>query len=129
MEPVCGRRLQLTRRQEFLEWYWVRTRDKASHDPIPIPLGYRGHEPYGEEPYHGGTQHLHPRAPGPSLSLLFPSVWILSCDRRSITPPMHLLMLGFRGEVRNPSLIARETPVEELIPVIVIPLEKCQCCF
>ncbi|GFW84811.1 uncharacterized protein TNCV_680991 [Trichonephila clavipes] len=21
---------------------WARTRDKASHDPIPIPLGYRG---------------------------------------------------------------------------------------
>ncbi|GFX79487.1 hypothetical protein TNCV_824761 [Trichonephila clavipes] len=26
-----------------LWWYWARTRDKASHDPIPIPLGYRGH--------------------------------------------------------------------------------------
>ncbi|GFW12468.1 integrase catalytic domain-containing protein [Trichonephila clavipes] len=24
--------------------YWARTRDKASHGPIPIPLGYRGHE-------------------------------------------------------------------------------------
>ncbi|GFX20239.1 integrase catalytic domain-containing protein [Trichonephila clavipes] len=24
-------------------WYWARTRDKASHGPIPIPLGYRGH--------------------------------------------------------------------------------------
>ncbi|GFW19944.1 putative transposable element [Trichonephila clavipes] len=23
--------------------YWARTRDKASHDPIPIPLGRRGH--------------------------------------------------------------------------------------
>ncbi|GFV69141.1 hypothetical protein TNCV_874141 [Trichonephila clavipes] len=23
-------------------WYWDRTRDKASHDPMPIPLGYRG---------------------------------------------------------------------------------------
>ncbi|GFU73494.1 hypothetical protein TNCV_931801, partial [Trichonephila clavipes] len=23
-------------------WYWDRTRDQASHDPIPIPLGYRG---------------------------------------------------------------------------------------
>ncbi|GFX16116.1 hypothetical protein TNCV_4703721 [Trichonephila clavipes] len=21
-------------------WYWTRTRDKASHDPIPKPLGY-----------------------------------------------------------------------------------------
>ncbi|GFY28281.1 hypothetical protein TNCV_4396151 [Trichonephila clavipes] len=21
-------------------WYWARTRDKANHDPIPIPLGY-----------------------------------------------------------------------------------------
>ncbi|GFU40544.1 DDE Tnp4 domain-containing protein [Trichonephila clavipes] len=27
-------------------WYWARTRDKASHGPIPIPLGYRGHEDY-----------------------------------------------------------------------------------
>ncbi|GFU84789.1 hypothetical protein TNCV_2127301 [Trichonephila clavipes] len=24
-------------------WYWARTRDKTSHGPIPIPLGYRGH--------------------------------------------------------------------------------------
>ncbi|GFT22095.1 hypothetical protein TNCV_3271501 [Trichonephila clavipes] len=24
-------------------WYWARTRDKASHDPMPVPLGYRGH--------------------------------------------------------------------------------------
>ncbi|GFW26615.1 hypothetical protein TNCV_2850051 [Trichonephila clavipes] len=24
-------------------WYWARIRDKASHDPIPLPLGYRGH--------------------------------------------------------------------------------------
>ncbi|GFV25802.1 uncharacterized protein TNCV_3867721 [Trichonephila clavipes] len=24
------------------EWYWARTCDKASHSPIPIPLGYRG---------------------------------------------------------------------------------------
>ncbi|GFV00605.1 hypothetical protein TNCV_915442 [Trichonephila clavipes] len=24
-------------------WYWARTRDQASHGPIPIPLGYRGH--------------------------------------------------------------------------------------
>ncbi|GFV08836.1 uncharacterized protein TNCV_3820791 [Trichonephila clavipes] len=24
------------------KWYWDRTRDQASHDPIPIPLGYRG---------------------------------------------------------------------------------------
>ncbi|GFV99580.1 hypothetical protein TNCV_5079421 [Trichonephila clavipes] len=27
------------------ERYWARTRDKASHDPIPIPLGYHGHQP------------------------------------------------------------------------------------
>ncbi|GFU88993.1 hypothetical protein TNCV_2894411 [Trichonephila clavipes] len=26
-------------------WYLARTRDKASHDSIPIPLGYRGHIP------------------------------------------------------------------------------------
>ncbi|GFU96350.1 hypothetical protein TNCV_89271 [Trichonephila clavipes] len=24
------------------QWYWARTRDKESHDPIPIPLGYHG---------------------------------------------------------------------------------------
>ncbi|GFU26054.1 hypothetical protein TNCV_5105281 [Trichonephila clavipes] len=29
--------------QPVYAWYWARTRDKASHDPIPIPLGYRGH--------------------------------------------------------------------------------------
>ncbi|GFU44496.1 SCAN domain-containing protein 3 [Trichonephila clavipes] len=28
-----------------LQWYWARTRDKASHDPMPIPLGYRGQRP------------------------------------------------------------------------------------
>ncbi|GFW72293.1 uncharacterized protein TNCV_703301 [Trichonephila clavipes] len=28
------------------KWYWDRTRDQASHDPIPIPLGYRGHVTY-----------------------------------------------------------------------------------
>ncbi|GFX26010.1 probable RNA-directed DNA polymerase from transposon X-element [Trichonephila clavipes] len=30
-----------------LSWYRVRTRDKASHGPIPIPLGYRGPEELG----------------------------------------------------------------------------------
>ncbi|GFU80065.1 hypothetical protein TNCV_579451 [Trichonephila clavipes] len=49
--PKTGRRLfrcipefvrpcQSVRKQ----WYWVRTRDKVSHGPIPIPLGYRGHD-------------------------------------------------------------------------------------
>ncbi|GFW61813.1 uncharacterized protein TNCV_1471351 [Trichonephila clavipes] len=33
-----------TARDLELEWYWARTCDKASHSPIPIPLGYRGHE-------------------------------------------------------------------------------------
>ncbi|GFX88849.1 hypothetical protein TNCV_2575561 [Trichonephila clavipes] len=33
-------------------------------------------------------------------------------------------MFGFRGEVRNSSLIARDDPVEELVAVIVIPLQK-----
>ncbi|GFS76234.1 histone-lysine N-methyltransferase SETMAR [Trichonephila clavipes] len=28
------------------KWYWARTRDNASHSPIPIPLGYRGHDPF-----------------------------------------------------------------------------------
>ncbi|GFV04642.1 hypothetical protein TNCV_295191 [Trichonephila clavipes] len=55
---TCGRKLNLVgaiRKTNYeecdVEWiekrryerYWVRTRDKASHDPIPIPLGYRGH--------------------------------------------------------------------------------------
>ncbi|GFU86397.1 uncharacterized protein TNCV_1417491 [Trichonephila clavipes] len=31
------------------EWYWARTYDKASHSPIPIPLGYRGHVRATEE--------------------------------------------------------------------------------
>ncbi|GFX48076.1 hypothetical protein TNCV_4114111 [Trichonephila clavipes] len=26
-----------------LQWHWARTREKASQDPIPIPLGYHGH--------------------------------------------------------------------------------------
>ncbi|GFX04800.1 hypothetical protein TNCV_2247831 [Trichonephila clavipes] len=26
-----------------LKWHWARTRDKASHGPIPIPIGFRGH--------------------------------------------------------------------------------------
>ncbi|GFV78606.1 hypothetical protein TNCV_1889121 [Trichonephila clavipes] len=30
------------------KWYWARTCDKASHDPIPIPLGYRGHHSLDE---------------------------------------------------------------------------------
>ncbi|GFS50313.1 uncharacterized protein TNCV_1638212 [Trichonephila clavipes] len=29
-------------------WYWARTCDKASHSPIPIPLGYRGHRIFRE---------------------------------------------------------------------------------
>ncbi|GFX32062.1 hypothetical protein TNCV_4099111 [Trichonephila clavipes] len=27
-----------------VQWYWARTRDKASHSPIPIPLGYHGRD-------------------------------------------------------------------------------------
>ncbi|GFY24544.1 speckle-type POZ protein B [Trichonephila clavipes] len=34
--------------KEFIWWYWARTRDKASHDPMLIPLGYRGHGIYLE---------------------------------------------------------------------------------
>ncbi|GFX14806.1 hypothetical protein TNCV_1485491 [Trichonephila clavipes] len=30
------------------KWYWARTRDKASHGAIPIPLGYRGRGHRGE---------------------------------------------------------------------------------
>ncbi|GFV11785.1 hypothetical protein TNCV_977741 [Trichonephila clavipes] len=43
--------LGYTRRKKYFggvlalsKWYWARTRDKASHGPIPIPLGYRGHQ-------------------------------------------------------------------------------------
>ncbi|GFY19720.1 hypothetical protein TNCV_4648921 [Trichonephila clavipes] len=32
-----------------LKWYWARTRDKASHDPKPIPLGYRSQLPRQRE--------------------------------------------------------------------------------
>ncbi|GFT95109.1 uncharacterized protein TNCV_1473611 [Trichonephila clavipes] len=32
-----------------IQWYWARTRDKASHGPIPIPLGYRGHASPSEQ--------------------------------------------------------------------------------
>ncbi|GFV87261.1 uncharacterized protein TNCV_5114791 [Trichonephila clavipes] len=31
------------------QWYWARTCDKASHSPIPIPLGYRGHIYFTED--------------------------------------------------------------------------------
>ncbi|GFV47927.1 transposable element Tcb2 transposase [Trichonephila clavipes] len=31
-----------------LPWYWARARDKASHDPMPIPLGYRERGESGE---------------------------------------------------------------------------------
>ncbi|GFV22065.1 uncharacterized protein TNCV_4527501 [Trichonephila clavipes] len=36
-------RLSLTLASSIIQWYWARTCDKASHGPIPIPLGYRGH--------------------------------------------------------------------------------------
>ncbi|GFW59201.1 hypothetical protein TNCV_2781321 [Trichonephila clavipes] len=46
-------RLQLRSTESRLismeKWYWDRTRDQASHDPIPIPLGYRGHDNLIEE--------------------------------------------------------------------------------
>ncbi|GFW88120.1 histone-lysine N-methyltransferase SETMAR [Trichonephila clavipes] len=44
-EESPGERDELEKRDL---WYWDRTRDKASHDPIPIPLGYRGHETWSE---------------------------------------------------------------------------------
>ncbi|GFY29647.1 hypothetical protein TNCV_1812271 [Trichonephila clavipes] len=34
---------------------------------------------------------------------------------------MHGLLLGFRGEVRNPSLIVLDNPIEELVAVIHPP--------
>ncbi|GFX44981.1 hypothetical protein TNCV_3430301 [Trichonephila clavipes] len=34
------------RSRYFDIWYWARTRDKASHDSIPIPLGYCGHHEF-----------------------------------------------------------------------------------
>ncbi|GFY27347.1 hypothetical protein TNCV_2069671 [Trichonephila clavipes] len=45
------------------KWYWTRTRYKARHDPIPIPLGYHGRpNPAGSYPknsvhYQGFPQH------------------------------------------------------------------------
>ncbi|GFV56265.1 hypothetical protein TNCV_106211 [Trichonephila clavipes] len=35
---------EVTEEHCIRNWYWARTRDKASHGPIPIPLGYRSHE-------------------------------------------------------------------------------------
>ncbi|GFV50459.1 integrase catalytic domain-containing protein [Trichonephila clavipes] len=35
--------LPQTKNETPATWYWARTRDKASHGPIPIQLGYRGH--------------------------------------------------------------------------------------
>ncbi|GFV61119.1 hypothetical protein TNCV_2099941 [Trichonephila clavipes] len=40
--PLVTKRASLPYTAGLL-WYWARTRDKASHDPMPIPLGYRGH--------------------------------------------------------------------------------------
>ncbi|GFW02239.1 hypothetical protein TNCV_2383621 [Trichonephila clavipes] len=31
-----------------LVWYWARTHDKSSQDPIPIPLGNRGRSTFWE---------------------------------------------------------------------------------
>ncbi|GFW84006.1 uncharacterized protein TNCV_1661751 [Trichonephila clavipes] len=50
--------------RRVFKWYWARTRDKAIHGPIPIPLGYRGH-PAGIGPttlaYKEGTLPLRHR--------------------------------------------------------------------
>ncbi|GFU60684.1 hypothetical protein TNCV_2754441 [Trichonephila clavipes] len=34
--------VSVTLSERALLWYWARTHDKASYDPIPIPIGYRG---------------------------------------------------------------------------------------
>ncbi|GFU24488.1 hypothetical protein TNCV_2264481 [Trichonephila clavipes] len=49
-------------------------------------------------------------------------------DRRSTMPLMHWLLHGFWGEVQTSSLNARGDTVEELVAVMVITLQKCQCC-
>ncbi|GFV03367.1 DDE_3 domain-containing protein [Trichonephila clavipes] len=48
--------VQIQRRGKFVhhgsymtQCYWARTRDNASHDPIPIPLGYCGHHEWFEK--------------------------------------------------------------------------------
>ncbi|GFW99228.1 uncharacterized protein TNCV_3009961 [Trichonephila clavipes] len=41
--PSVDRAMSDEKTPHYLGWYWARTRDKASHSPIPIPLGYRGH--------------------------------------------------------------------------------------
>ncbi|GFT25190.1 hypothetical protein TNCV_180711 [Trichonephila clavipes] len=38
-----GKERVKSHRAILMKWYWARTCDKASHSPIPIPLGYRGH--------------------------------------------------------------------------------------
>ncbi|GFV87807.1 hypothetical protein TNCV_780891 [Trichonephila clavipes] len=40
----CRNQSKDNRHDVVRSWYWARTRDKASNDPIPIPLGYRGHK-------------------------------------------------------------------------------------
>ncbi|GFS79744.1 hypothetical protein TNCV_4894971 [Trichonephila clavipes] len=35
--------LEVLSHDKDTSWYWARTRDKASHGPIPIPLVYRDH--------------------------------------------------------------------------------------
>ncbi|GFV50473.1 hypothetical protein TNCV_1861541 [Trichonephila clavipes] len=44
---VCGLAAKTIARVQR-SWYWARTRNNASHDPIPIPLGYRGHKEFQE---------------------------------------------------------------------------------
>ncbi|GFU58709.1 transposon Ty3-I Gag-Pol polyprotein [Trichonephila clavipes] len=39
---LLGRFPKSAHGNKWIIWYWDRTRDQASHDPIPIPLGYRG---------------------------------------------------------------------------------------
>ena len=49
-----------------------------------------------------------------------------------IRAPVHWLLLGFWGNVCNSCFIACDDPVQKLIAVIMIPLQKCQCyalCF
>ncbi|GFU30547.1 hypothetical protein TNCV_1687861 [Trichonephila clavipes] len=46
--PTQGCRAIEEEKQGNCKWYWARTRDKASHDPMPIPLGYRGHQLTGD---------------------------------------------------------------------------------
>ncbi|GFW89437.1 hypothetical protein TNCV_3967271 [Trichonephila clavipes] len=65
----------------YVFWHWSRTRDKASHNLIPIPLGYHSHTRYGTpSPNNYNTPTGGYRA-WTNLMCINPSTRALSWDR------------------------------------------------